>query len=470
MKHKKTLPLNAIVIGNSMTGKLVARVLSEYFEKVTVIEQDSEPEGPYPRKGTPQSYHTHGLLKSGENALDHLFPGIMQELEQNGGEKIDFIGDISWVYQNFHFVRFKSGFQVVSQSRPMLEWRVHQRLMQHENIKFAYSQRVLQYTTDKNKTRFTGVEVENVITKERESWEADLIIDASGQASKTPDQLIKNGFEKLKQTEVKINLAYATQMFERDPEKRYDYKSNIVFPNPPEVSKGGLVFPIEGNRWSVTLVGYGDGNHPPRDDQGFKDFAKSLTHPYLYDHIKLLKPVGDINIYRFPSQVRKHYDKIKKFPAGLAVIGDAFCRFNPVFGQGISIACLEALELEKVLKEINSGRYKLEVLPRVLHKRLSVLIDPTWMTATSDAFLYVNTKGKRPPGLGFMQWYVRRLYRLSEYDQDVYGKFIRILHMVEKPSQLFKISMIYKVLRAKMPKRPTNIDTDYIKQDHKPIL
>ncbi|WP_217557054.1 NAD(P)/FAD-dependent oxidoreductase [Paenibacillus sp. GbtcB18] len=463
-------PRKAIVIGNSMAGKLAARVLSDYFDTVTIIEQDPQPEGPYPRKGTPQSYHTHGLLKSGENTLDKFFPGIMQELEGHGGERLDFIRDISWVYQNFHFVRFDSGFEVVSQSRPLLEWRVHQRLLQRPNIEFAYSHRVVQYISSPGENRFTGVETENLVTRQSERLEADLIVDAAGSATKTPDQLLKHGFDSLSQSEVHINLAYATRMYERDPSVSHDYKSVIVFPNPPEVSKGGLTFPIEGNRWSVTLVGYGDGNHPPRDDQGFLNFAKSLTHPHLYDHIKSLKPAGDIHVYRFPSQVRRHYEKLERFPSGLVVMGDAFCRFNPVFGQGVSIACLEALELQKVLQEVRAGKIKAEGIPTAFHKQLSALVEPTWMTATSDAFLYPNTKGKKPAGLGFMQWYVRRLYRLSEYDQDVYGKFIRILHMVEKPTELFKPAMIYKVMKAKMPKPDKRAPGSPVNRDREQTL
>ena len=151
-------------------------------------------------------------------------------------------------------------------------------------------------------------------------------------------------------------------------------------------------------------------------------------------------------------------------------MGDAFCRFNPVFGQGVSIACLEALELQKVLQEVRAGKIKAEGIPTAFHKRLSALVEPTWMTATSDAFLYPKTKGKKPAGLGFMQWYVRRLYRLSEYDQDVYGKFIRILHMVEKPTELFKPAMIYKVMRAKMPKPDKRAPGSPVNRDREQTL
>ncbi|WP_213367765.1 FAD-dependent oxidoreductase [Mesobacillus boroniphilus] len=336
----------AVVIGGGIAGKLAARVLSEFFQEVILIEKDKKNDHFTNRKGVPQGNQGHVLLKSGEEIIEELFPGIIQELSRNGAKKTDFAGDLLWSHHGTQKIRFDSNVFISQQSRPLLEWQIQQRLEKIHNINFRFDCKVqnLKFNTDEMNT-IVIEDINGVVT----DLLADLVIDASGAAALHNQWLRASGYGIPTKTEIKIDLFYASMVFKKIAHESINWHSLLAFPNPPEVERGGMISPIEGNRMLVTLIGYGT-KEIPKNKDSFLEYAQTLNQPEMYEVIKNESPLSEeVQVYRFPALRRYHFENQRNFPTGLLVIGDAFCRVDPVFAQGMSLAAMEAKALREIL-------------------------------------------------------------------------------------------------------------------------
>jgi 2-polyprenyl-6-methoxyphenol hydroxylase-like FAD-dependent oxidoreductase len=429
----------AIVIGGSIAGKLSARVLSDFFEEVIVLEKDQKNDSIAIRKGVPQGSQGHVLLKSGEELLEELFPGIIAEMVKEGSTVSDFARDLVWFHHGCRKVSFDSGLSIIQQSRSFLEWHIQKRLETIPNIDFRYGITVKKLLLKDNK-EISGITLEKQDGRQM-NLSGDLVIDASGAASLTPKWLEELGFKKPKKTEVKIDLFYASMIFGKLAARASNWHSLLVYPNPPKQSKGGTISPIEGDCHLVTLLGYGV-EHLPSDHSAFLQYAKNLDQPDLYEAIKTAVPESGIQMYRFPALRRYHFDKMKQFPAGLLVIGDSICRIDPVFAQGMSIAAMEAVVLRKMLK---SSRTK-EKLTNDFHRKISKIIEIPWLIALTEDFRFQHTSGKKPFGLSILQMYVKNVVLACSHNEKVYSQFMNVLHLKAHPVSLFKPAILTSVL------------------------
>lgn len=438
---------HAVVIGSSMAGLLAARVLGTRFGRVTVLERDERPPGFEPRKGVPQGRHLHVLLQAGENALAELFPGIVAEMERHGAVRFDFAERSRWFHHGAWKRPFPSGLIAHAQSRPLLEGIVRARVHEAPNIVFRYGTEAAGLVLDAPRARVTGVRVREAgALGEGTELRADLVVDASGRASRLPAWLAAAGLPAPAEERVGVDITYATRLYHRParaPGAPFrDWDALLVYQDPPAGKRIGAIYPIEGDRWIVTLGGY-LGEHPPDDEAGYLDFARRLERPDLYDAIRGAEPASDIVVYRFPSARFRHFERLPRFPAGVLPLGDAVCSFDPVFGQGMTVAAKEA----KILADyLDTASPRAGAMP-FLRAQADEATTP-WRLATSEDLRYPRVTGPRWPGLGLLQRYTRAVFRLSASDTVVYAALLRVLHLVAGPGVLFRPEILSRVLRA----------------------
>ena len=368
----------------ALQGLLATRALSEHFSLVTLIERDRFSEGPGFRKGLPQMRHVHVLLKQGERIIDHYFPGLLADLMAGGARLIDMGGDLRWFNFGNWKARFRSEMDFFCQSRGFLEWKIRQRVASLDGVRMLDDCDVAGYTLDTT-GRISGVKIHRARGTE-ERLEAELVVDASGRGSRTPQWLDRLGCGIPTETEVGVDVGYASRFYRRPEQTPGDWTGLMIYPKPPG-TRLGVLFPVEDNRWMVTLVGW-FGDHPPIDDRGFVEFAASLPVPDLYRAIKDAEPVSPIAGHRFPSNRRRHYERMQRFPEGLVVLGDALCSFNPIYGQGMTTGALGVRLLDDSLHEQRrlGGPRKFGNFSQRFQRKIARLIDSPWLLTTTEDF------------------------------------------------------------------------------------
>jgi 2-polyprenyl-6-methoxyphenol hydroxylase-like FAD-dependent oxidoreductase len=325
---------------------------------------------------------------------------------------------------------------MVSQSRPLLEWSLRRRVLGLANVDtLGGDVHGLHAPTPE---RVAGVQLRRGAGTAAETLAAELVVDASGRGSRMPHWLEALGCGPPPESEVKVDVGYATRAYRRSPGAR-DWSALLCHPRFPD-TRCGVLLPIEGDRWLLTLVGW-FGDHPPGRDPDFLDWTRSLAVPDLADAVADAEPLSEIALHRFPSNRRRHYERLEKLPDGVAVLGDAACSFNPVYAQGMASAALGAAELDACLAESRD----LAGFSRRFQARLARLTDAPWLLATSEDFRSPRAEGARPRFMPLLAWYTGRVHELTWRDRFAAQRFLEVMHLVRPPSALFHP---YVALRA----------------------
>ena len=268
---------HAIVIGGSMAGLLAARALSDTFDKVSIIERDTLPENPDFRKGVPQAHHLHTLLAEGESVLSEFFPNITQEMEDLGALYMRWGIDTPTLTSKGWVKRFDSGIASHTITRIKLEWLVRQRVGQLINVEFCSQIQVESLIANDKQSKVIGINIRSRRTQETDSLYADLVVDASGRSSKSPEWLKSLGYDEPTETVINPNLGYATRWFKKPDDISYDWKAIVIQARPQEsLHRGGGAMVMEENQIIVTLAGVNK-DYPPTDEKEFLEFAKSFS-------------------------------------------------------------------------------------------------------------------------------------------------------------------------------------------------
>jgi len=201
-----------------------------------------------------------------------------------------------------------------------------------------------------------------------------------------------------------------------------------VMGDPRGNRSGGGVFPLEGRRWMVTLAA-AHGDKPPGDPAGYMKLAQSLRTATIYDCIRSAERIGDIQRFAFPASVRRYFERLEVFPRGLLPLGDAICHFNPIFGQGMSVAAIEACELVKLLAALGSEDDPLARLSAPYFAAITPVVDTPWGVANLD-FVFPQTRGVRPEGFDATLMFSAALNRLAAREPEVHKLTTEIQHFL----------------------------------------
>jgi 2-polyprenyl-6-methoxyphenol hydroxylase-like FAD-dependent oxidoreductase len=452
---------HSVVIGAGMAGLVAARVLADHFARVTVIERDRLPARPTARAGVPQSHHIHILLAQGMALLDRLFPGLEGELLAAGAVTIDFPGDALWLSPAGWSQRFRPGLRLVSCSRPLLEWTVRRRLAASSTVEFLEGHEVTSLTANHRQTAVTGVRLRArphspAATAAELTLPAALVIDASGRSSRTPEWLRTLGYPAPTETTINPFLGYATRAYARPKGAMADWRLLYVQAKPPATGRMGLLLPVEGDRWMVGLAGAG-GDYPPTDEAGFLQFAASLRSRIIHDAIHQARPLSPIHGYRQTDNRWRHYEQLPRWPERLIVFGDAACTFNPIYGQGLTVAALAGVTLQQCLQAHHHTQPADELagLARRAHRALAHTTATVWLLATGEDLRYPTTEGARPSLLTrLMHRYLNRLGPVATGNRTVNAAFLEVANLVRPPTALFRPSVLLPTLRgATLPLR-----------------
>jgi 2-polyprenyl-6-methoxyphenol hydroxylase-like FAD-dependent oxidoreductase len=438
---------HAVVLGASMGGLSAARVLADFYEKVTVVERDVLPLTADNRRGVPQGRHGHALLGRGLAVLGDYFPALTDDLDAAGVPTLDY-RDLSEAYLSFsgHLLPRSGAYTnlpaVYIPSRPLLEGLVRQRLRAIGNVSLRDGHDVISLSTDDARRRVTGVAITSHDGGRAHTLDADLVVDATGRSARTPAFLEALGYDKPHEDCVKVRVTYASQLFRLPPGS---LREKVVLVSPvPGRSTGVALFGYEDDTWMLTAFGIA-GVEPPRELSDIVDFVGALAPPYVAEALHGGEPVGEVCRFRYPESRWRRYDKLRRFPEGLLVLGDAICSFNPVYGQGMTVAALQAQALEQCLTKGTAQ------LARRFFRAAAQPIGVAWQFAVGGDLALPEVEGHRPPSVKLMNKYVDRLQTAAESDLEVAEQFARVIGFLDPPTRLMRPKMLIRAARHHRP-------------------
>jgi 2-polyprenyl-6-methoxyphenol hydroxylase-like FAD-dependent oxidoreductase len=424
----------AVVLGASMAGLLAARVLADAYERVIVVERDTLPTGPETRDGVPQGKHVHVLLEAGRATISDLFPEYGEDLVDAGALIIDVGEELRHYDQGGYITAPATRMEMYCASRPLLETVVRHRLAELDGVTIRDGTQFVAYRTETDGDRVDGVRVRDDTL---ETLDADLVVDATGRTSRTPTWLAEHGYEEPPVKEVEIDMVYSTIRVDR-PEG--DRRMPFVPQSAPR-TRGGAAFPVEGGEWIVTLGGMHD-TDPPATVDGFLPYARQLPIEEIETILASNEVVSDgVEQYPFPSNQRVQYEALDRFPNGLVVLGDAIASFNPIYGQGMSVAALDALKLHETLASSGEGPIGKRFL-----ERAADIVDIAWQMAVGSDAAFDATTGPTPPGASMFDTYLSRLVRQAHTDPQLAEAFYRTVGMEIAPTDLLRPGTVWRTV------------------------
>jgi len=434
---------HAVVLGGSLAGLLAARVLADAYAQVTVIDRDELSEAPMHRRGVPHGRHIHGLLARGQQALEELFPGLTAELVAHGVPAGDLLADARLYFSGHRLRQAHAGLVVLCASRPVLEGHVRARVRALPNVTFLDRCDIVGLAATPDRRRVTGARVLRRADGSAEQvLSADLVVDATGRGSRTPVWLEALGYSRPATEQVRIGLGYSTRTY-RLPPDALGGDLAVLQAATPQHPRAGALQVLEGDRWLLTLAGM-LGDHPPTDPDGFLAFARSLQFPDIYRTIRDAEPLDDPVPFRFPASVRHRYERLDRFPDGLLVIGDAVCSFNPIYGQGMSVAALEALTLRGHLERGTASQ------PRRFLRALAHVVDVPWDLAAGGDLVFPGVQGRRTLKVRLINAFIARLHAAAAHDASLASAFVRVAGLVAPPQTLLRPGVVLRVLRGSL--------------------
>jgi 2-polyprenyl-6-methoxyphenol hydroxylase-like FAD-dependent oxidoreductase len=435
----------AVVLGASIAGLLTARVLADFYDTVQVVERDLLPEQPVTRRSVPQGALPHILSARGMQIIGELFEGLPDELAA-GGARVWNNGDLTRMSMSFSGHRFQtSGIIPDPESvvlycahRRFLEWSLRRRVLALPNVQLLQGHDAARLTSDPRHDRVTGVVVAHRGSGAETTLAADLVADATGRGSRTPVFLDELGYDRPRDDELKVHVTYAG-LGVRLPAGALREFVTLVGPVPSRPRAFAMVAGEDGTYMLAmqTVAGH----KVPSDYASLLDCVSEMAPPHVLAALSRAEPLTDVIQYRFPSNRWRRYDRLRRMPTGLIVVGDAFCNFNPLYGHGMSVAAIEALILRDCLRRGERN------LSRRYFRRAAREIRVSWRAAIGSDLALPQIAGKRTVSIRLGNTYLERVMAAAESDPVVIQRFLRVMHLLDPPSRLFRPSTVLRVLR-----------------------
>ncbi|NBM16601.1 NAD(P)/FAD-dependent oxidoreductase [Streptomyces sp. GC420] len=438
---------HAVVIGGGMAGMLATAALSQYVDKVTVVERDSLPAGPEPRKGLPQARHVHLLWSGGARAMEALLPGVTDRWLMAGARRIPLPTGLVSLQAQGWLRRFPEMQFVIACSRDLLDWIVRRDVMALPGVTVLERTELLGLEGDAG--RVAGVRVhapggtEEVLT-------ADLVVDTSGRGSRAVAWLGALGVPEAHEEEVDSGLAYASRVF-RAPGGTHDFPVVNVQADArqPVPGRTTTIVPIEDGRWLVTLSGTRGGQ--PTDAAGeFESFARGVRHPVVAELIAHAEPLTDVFVSHSTINRRRFFEKIQAWPDGFLALGDSVATYNPVYGHGLSVAAQGALALRDILAAHDLAAHG---LAHRIQRAVARPVSTAWDLATGQDILYPDAVGKQPAITSrLLRRYVDRLILTATGRPLVAKALFDVMTLSAPITTLVKPEVVTAVVRGPLKK------------------
>ena len=442
----KCLADTAVVVGAGIGGLTATAALADFFSRVIVLERDELPDKPVHRASLPHGRHVHALLGGGLSALDELLPRFGDDLAAVGAVRVE-SSDIRVERPGFDpFPQRDLGQHVYGLSRPLFESELRRRTSLLPNVIFRPSCRVREVLGSAGGDSAQGVRFENQ-DGSAETLAADLVVDATGRGAITLAFLKAFGLPLPAETRIGIDLSYVSATFAMPDDAPSDWKALQLFADPRGSGQGGVIAPIEDGSWMVTVSAM-HGGKPPDEHDGFLRYVEQLRTPTIYNAIRNAELVGGIERFAFPENVRRHFERLESFPRGLLPMADAACRFNPKYGQGMSVAAAEALALRRQLALLADQDDWSARLACGYFQAATPMVDMAWGLASLD-FAYPKTRGTRPEGLSDSLKFLSALIRLAARNPEVH-KVMNEVQQLMRPASVYREPALMRQIAAEM--------------------
>jgi 2-polyprenyl-6-methoxyphenol hydroxylase-like FAD-dependent oxidoreductase len=378
------------------------------------------------------------MLEAGRVTLNDLFPGFGEAVQAEGGLKLDMSDDVVWHDRGGVAAETDADLPALYASRPLFEHVVRERIRGFADIAIRDGCNFISYEHDDEENRITGVQFrdEDGVTT---TLDATMTLDATGRTSQTPQWLERHGYPTPDVERVSVDVTYSTVRITRPA----DEQRGVLIAPEPHRPRGAAMLPIEEGRWEVLLQGL-HGERAPVDPEPFRDWAETLPLDDIATQLRDQEWVSGIQRYPFPASIRRRYHTLSEFPDGLAVTGDAIASFNPVYGQGMSVAALDALALHHELADGVDG-----LGPR-LFRQVSAIVDEAWQTSVTGDFMFEQTEGPKPFGTDLLNRYADRLVRRSHDDGELTKAFLRVFRLERPATSLLHPRILWRVLRPEL--------------------
>jgi 2-polyprenyl-6-methoxyphenol hydroxylase-like FAD-dependent oxidoreductase len=420
-----------------MSGLLAARALSDHFPKVTIIERDALPDEAASRRGVPQGEHIHVLLARGGQVLDELFPGLVDELTGQGVPLADMMTQTRFVFSGHEFARGNCESQLIQASRPLLEHTVRSRVSQLPGVEIVDRCEATGLIVSDGAV--VGAKITHLGDEPREeSLDAELVVDAMGRSGRMKTWLTELGYDAPAEDRVKCDVTYVSRTFRMPADALGPDRFVFVGAEAERPSLFGIVN-VEGDRWMATNAGMA-GIRPPSDEAGWLAFVETMPIPDVAKALADAEPLNDFVTHRFPASTWRRYDRLGRLPAGLLAFGDAICSFNPVYGQGMTVASLEAQALRECLGKGTTD------LPRRFFKSAAKVIGAPWQLAGGGDLAIPAIEGDRPLPVRLINRYVARIHAACAAHPKIAATFIRVAGFLDAPSAIFSPGFMARVL------------------------
>ena len=425
----------AVVVGAGIGGLTMAGALAKHFERVEIFERDHLPLSSSSRPGTPQDRHPHGLLAGGLKALGEVFPGFDSDLAKAGAVTVKVARDVQYERPDVGVLPMRDfGLSLLCASRPLIELVLRRRAEAMANIALWPKCRVTGIVPTTSGTAVDGIRFD-AGSGRSEILAADLVVDASGRGALTATLFDALGWERPTETEVGVDLSYATVVVAIPPNAASDWKLVLTQPDPPFLALHAVLVPIEGDRSIIAIANHRATSRLETWDT-FLDASRSLITPTVYNALRCAQPPEGIRHYRFPVSTWKHFERLPRLPHGVLPVADSLCRFNPIHGQGMSSAALQAGMLQDVLRRTATEPDPIASLQAEFMAEVATVLETPWTMSTSADLAFPQTRGERPDDFAEAQRFDAALFRAAVADPVVHRAMIEVAQLLQPRTRL----------------------------------